>query len=142
MSEIKATIKKQMLLSKDKDTKQAYRNLYAIINRIEIDTRKELSDEEIIKIFDKQVKKQKETYEVYVKNDRPDLATKEKIEIDIMEEYIPEKMSEEDVLAEINKVISSTENCEMKDIMKHFKMNNINADMKMVSILANKTLKG
>ncbi|MCT4552734.1 MAG: GatB/YqeY domain-containing protein [Alphaproteobacteria bacterium] len=139
---IKATIKKQMLLSKDKDTKQAYRNLYAIMDRIEIDTRKELSDEEIIKIFDKQVKKQKETYEVYVKNDRPDLATKEKIEIEIMEEYIPEKMSEEDVLAEINKVISSTENCEMKDIMKHFKINNINADMKMVSILANKTLKG
>lgn len=139
---IKTTIKKQMLLNKDKDTKQAYRNLYAIISRVEIDTRKELSDEEIIKIFDKQVKKQKDTYEVYIKNDRAELAAKEKIEIDIMEEYIPEKMSEEEVQTIINKVISENENCEMKDIMKHFKMNKIDADMKMVSMLANKTLKG
>lgn len=63
-----------------------------------------LNDEEIIEVISSEIKKRKDSIEQYNKGRRPELAEKEQNEINILTEYMPEQMSEE----EIRKVITDT----------------------------------
>ena len=56
-----------------------------------------ISDEEAIKIFQKLSKQRKESMEIFLKNDRAELAEKEKEEIDVIEKYLPQQMSETEI---------------------------------------------
>jgi uncharacterized protein YqeY len=119
---IKQNIKEKMLSNIPE--KQAYKNIYAILERIEKDNMKELTDAEVIKIFEKQVKKQEVTYKLYVDNNRSELAEKEKVEIDIMTPFIPQKMSEDEVKQHINEYLeeckSNSEEPNMRGVMNFF----------------------
>ena len=53
-------------------------------------------------------KQRKETYELYVQQDRPDLAKEELEQANIIEEFLPSMMSEEEILIEVKDVIEST----------------------------------
>ncbi len=80
--------------------------------------RKELTDEDVIRILAKAVKSRKDSVESYRSGGREDLAEKEAYEIGVLEQYLPEQMSEDDVRAVVAEIISQTGAGSMKDMGK------------------------
>ena len=68
----------------------------------------EINEEDEIKMLQKLVKQRKDSLEIYETQSRPELAAKEKEEIEIIEKYLPAQLSEEDLTSLINKIISET----------------------------------
>ena len=68
----------------------------------------DVGDDVVLKICMKLFKQRKETYELYVQQDRPDLAKEELEQANIIEEFLPKMMSEEEILVEVKAVIEST----------------------------------
>ncbi len=77
-----------------------------------------INDEEIIEVLSSEMKKRRDSIEQYEKGGRPELAAKEKAEIDILMTYMPEQMSEDDIRAEVRKAISQTGASSPKDMGK------------------------
>ena len=96
----------------------ALRTLVSKLKDQEIKLRKEISDEEIFKVIKTLIKQRKEAAEIYSNAGRLELAEKEKFEIDILVEYIPEPMSEEDTLDLIKKIVEETNAKDLSDIGK------------------------
>ena len=97
--EMKAAMK-----SGDKDKLSTIRMLISEIKKVQIDSKKELSDEEIISILQKYIKQRKEAYAQYEQAGRKDLAEKELKEIEIVQQFLPPPLSEE----ELNKIVEET----------------------------------
>ena len=76
------------------------------IKQSEVDQRKELSDQDIIAIIQKQIKEKKGALPEFEKGNRADLVEQTKKEIEILMEYVPKELSEEEIKTIIN------ENCE------------------------------
>jgi hypothetical protein len=68
----------------------------------------DVGDDVVLKICMKLFKQRKETYELYVQQDRPDLAKEELEQANIIEEFLPKMLSEEEILVEVKAVIDST----------------------------------
>jgi uncharacterized protein len=66
-----------------------------------------LTEESAVKAIQKEVKKRKETAEIYKTQNRPDLEETELYQASVMEEYLPKQMSEEEIRAELSKIIAS-----------------------------------
>ncbi len=87
----------------------------------DIDQLKELSqltDDEVMESISSEVKKRKESIEQFKGAGRDDLAQKEKLEMDILMNYLPEQMSEEEIKAEVQKTISEVNAQGQKDMGK------------------------
>lgn len=80
--------------------------------------REELSDDEIIKLISKQIKMRKDSIAEFTKAGRLDLVQQNEKEIDVLKEYMPEEMSEEEVINIINEAISSTGASNVKEMGK------------------------
>ena len=80
--------------------------------------REELSDDEIIKLISKQIKMRKDSITEFTKAGRDDLIQQNEKEIDVLKEYMPEEMSEEEVINIINEAISSTGASNIKEMGK------------------------
>ena len=78
------------------------RLLSSDIKNEEISLKKELADDDVLKIIKKDIKRHKESIEQYKTGEREDLAEQEEKELEILEKYMPEQMSEE----EIRKIVS------------------------------------
>ena len=78
----------------------ALRLLTAAIKQKEIDERIELNDEQVLVVLDKMVKQRRESLEQFQQAGRDDLAAKEQFELDLLQTYLPEPLSE-DQLAEL-----------------------------------------
>ena len=86
------------------------RLLEAAIKNAEIDKRgKELAESEILAILQRQVKQRRESIEQFVQGGREDLAEKERVEIDIIEAYLPQQMSRDEVEARARAVIEQAD---------------------------------
>lgn len=96
---------KKALKAKDKTAILALRQVLASIKNAEIDKGEELDDNEIGEVILKEIKKRKEAIELYQKGKRPELAEKEKKEIAIMEEFLPQKASEEEIARLVEETI-------------------------------------
>jgi uncharacterized protein YqeY len=64
-----------------------------------------VNDEQAIKLFQKLAKQRKESHDIFVQNGREELATKEKEELDVIEKYLPQQMSEADIKVALQKVV-------------------------------------
>jgi uncharacterized protein YqeY len=82
------------------------RTLLSSINYAEIAKQKKLDDGGIIEVVGKEIKQRRESIEAYDKGNRPDLSTKEKAELAILQEYMPAQMSREEITAIVEKVIA------------------------------------
>lgn len=80
--------------------------------------KEELSDDEIIKLISKQIKMRKDSIAEFTKAGRLDLVQQNEKEIDVLKEYMPEEMSEEEVINIINEAISSTGASNIKEMGK------------------------
>lgn len=107
-----------MLLEKmNKDFVQAMKNKDALrvsvlkmlksqVKYREIDNReKPVTDEDVVEIIGKEIKKHEESIEMYRTGNREDLAKKEEEELKILKEYLPRQMTEEEVIAFVSEVI-------------------------------------
>ena len=77
----------------------------AEIKNAEIARQAELEDADILGVIAKKVRQHKESIEAFKQGDRQDLVTKEEAELVILNEYLPQQMSREEVIAEARKVI-------------------------------------
>lgn len=80
--------------------------------------KEELSDEEIIKLISKQIKMRKDSITEFTKAGRDDLVQQNEKEIEVLKEYMPEEMSEEEVINIINEAISTTGASNIKEMGK------------------------
>ncbi len=87
--------------SSNKKLLSVLRMVKGAIELDEIKLKRELNDDEVIQIISKQIKSRKESIEFFEKGNREDLITATKSEIEILEKYLPEQMSME----EVNKII-------------------------------------
>ena len=94
------------------------RMLVAAIKQKEIDTRAELSDDEIVSVIEKQMQQRLEAAEQFEAAGRNELFEKESQEAEILKAYLPEKMGEEEVVEMIEKIISDMGEINMKDMGK------------------------
>ncbi|MBL4774142.1 MAG: GatB/YqeY domain-containing protein [Alcanivoracaceae bacterium] len=109
---------KNAMRAKDKKQVGTIRLLTAAIKQIEVDERKELSDEDVVTIVVKMVKQRKDSTKQYQDADRQDLADQEIYEIGVLEKYLPEQLSESNIEDLIKKAIDSTDAKGMQDMGK------------------------
>lgn len=100
---------KTAMKSKDADRLNVLRSLKAKLLEKEISERKggeaTLSDDQVIEVLMKAAKQRKESIEQFEEGGRDDLAKKEKFELDIIDHYLPEMMSEEEIRKEVKQQI-------------------------------------
>ncbi|RMD68141.1 MAG: GatB/YqeY domain-containing protein [Bacteroidetes bacterium] len=78
----------------------------------------ELSPDREMAILQKQVKQRKDSLAIYEKENRPDLAQKEAEEIAVLERYLPQPLTEEELEAELKRIIAEVGATSMKDMGK------------------------
>ena len=115
------TIKADMytaMKSGEKKTASTLRTLLAKLKDQQINTGKELSDQEGLNVIKTLVKQRRESIEMYEQATRPDLAEQEKIELNILESYLPQMMTEDETRSLVVSVIEETGSIGMGDIGK------------------------
>jgi uncharacterized protein YqeY len=118
----------------------------AVMNR-EIEKRGELDEEEMMKLLRSLVKQRHDSVEQYEKGGRQELADKEKSEIKVIESYLPQGASRDEIEAAVTTAISETGAGSMKDMGKVMKaaqtaLAGKNADGRVVSELVKAKLGG
>ena len=104
--------------SGDKEKANTLRTLISKLKDQQIKLRKDISDEEALKIIKTLVKQRKESAEIYSKAGRKELAEKENFEISILDNYLPKLMSDEDILSLIKNIVKETNAKGLSDIGK------------------------
>ena len=93
--------------NKDKETLTVLRMVKGAIQLEEINKKQELNDEDVIAVLSKQIKTRKESIVEFEKAGRNDLVTQTQGEIDILSKYMPEQLSEEEVLKVIDEAFDT-----------------------------------
>jgi uncharacterized protein YqeY len=102
----------------DKERLGTIRMLQAAIKQREVDERITLDDAQVLAVIEKMVKQRKESIAQFEQGGRADLAAKEKAEIEQLQAYLPEQLSEAEVDALIREAIASTGAASIKDMGK------------------------
>ncbi|WP_267257050.1 GatB/YqeY domain-containing protein [Coxiella endosymbiont of Ornithodoros maritimus] len=92
------------------------RLLLAAIKQREIDEQITLDDAAVMKVIEKMIKQRRDSITQYEAGNRPDLAEKEKQEIDILQAYLPEALSAAEIDAAVKQAIEETHATSMKDM--------------------------
>jgi len=107
---LRDTIRKDFIgavKARDKQRSSALRNLEAALKNMEVDTRKELTDEDVVKVLRSELKKRQEAIELYKRGNRQDLVDAEQFEATLIETYLPAQMSREEIGKTVETVIAS-----------------------------------
>ena len=102
----------------EKETTNTLRTTLSKLKDKQIDKRDELSEEEIIKIIQTLVKQRKESIELFTKGGRDELADIEKNEINLLTNYLPQMISEEDIKNIVKTVIDDVSATSLSDMGK------------------------
>jgi len=102
----------------DKKRLGVIRLVLAAIKQIEVDERIELDDNRVLAVLDKMVKQRRESISQYKDAGRDDLREQEEYEVSILQDFLPEALSEEEISQMITKAISDTGAESIKDMGK------------------------
>ena len=102
----------------DKETLGVIRLMLAALKQVEVDERIELDDTRIITILDKMLKQRRESISMFDDAGRDDLSKIEKTEIEVIQHYLPQALSEEEITAIVNDAISKSGAASIKDMGK------------------------
>ena len=102
----------------EKDTTKTLRTTLAKLKNKQIEKKDELSEQEIIKIIQTLVKQRKESIELFTKGGRDELADIEKNEINLLTNYLPQMISEEDIKNIVENVINEVSATSLSDMGK------------------------
>ncbi len=109
MSDIKSQVNAEMkaaMRAKDKPRLGVIRLIQSEFKRIEVDERIELDDARCLLLLDKMVKQRRDSAKQYADAGRDDLATQEQFEIDVIAEFMPKALSDEELLVIIDEVLA------------------------------------
>ncbi len=109
---------KEAMKAKDVKKRDALRLLTSAFKQIEVDERKELNDDDVIKIIQKQIKSRNDSAAQYKEADREDLMEKELEEIAVYEPYLPKQLSDEELSEAVKTIIDNVGAASMKDMGK------------------------
>ena len=109
---------KEAMKAQDKEKLTVIRMVKGAIQMEELNVKHELNDDEVITIIAKQIKTRKESINEFEKGNRQDLIDKTESEIKILEEYMPEQLSVEEVNEVIEKVFAEVNPTGMQDMGK------------------------
>jgi hypothetical protein len=98
---------KAAMRAKDSERLGTIRLLTAAMKQKEVDERVELTDALVVAIVDKLIKQRKDSIEAFTKADRMDLADKETAEMKVLQAYLPERLSADEVLAEVRAIVAT-----------------------------------
>jgi hypothetical protein len=112
---------KQAMKSNDKLRLSTIRMIRSALKNKEIELRKKLEDEEAAKVIQAMVRKGEESVEQFQTGGRMDLVEKEKKEIEILKSFLPQPLSQEEILKIIDQSIQETQASSLKDIGKVMK---------------------
>ena len=119
MSELKNRITEDMksaMRSKEKLRLLTIRTILAAIKQQEVDTREGVDDTAILVILDKMSKQRRESITQFKKADRNDLVEQEEAELEIIQTYLPEPMSDDELQSLVAETLATTGASSMKDM--------------------------
>ncbi|ALF47648.1 GatB/YqeY domain-containing protein [Campylobacter concisus] len=96
---------KEAMKAKDEFKRDTLRTLNAALKQVEVDQRIEMTDEVVLPLLQKEIKKRADSVELYIKGAREDLAKKEQGEIELIKAYLPAQLSDEELKEKIKKII-------------------------------------
>jgi uncharacterized protein YqeY len=137
---------KEAMKAKDPLALQALRAVKSafLLAKTATGVQEEITEEQALKIIQKQVKQRKDSAAIFIKQDREDLAAPELAEIAVLEQFLPEALSEEEIEKFVLETISKLGASGMKDMGKVMGVvsNQLSgqADGKIISVLVKKNL--
>lgn len=147
MTTLKQTLNETLVTAmkaKEQDKVNVLRSIQAAIKQVEVDKRIELSDTDILSVLQKQVKQRQESLSIYKDNGREDLANKEQFEIDIISQFLPTPLTEDELKEIVSQVVTELQATSIKDMGKV--MNEVKtrtagkAEPSIISVLVKKVL--
>jgi len=121
MSDLKSSITdatKAAMKARDKERVAVLRMVNAEIKRVEVDERRDLEEADVLGILNKMVKQRQDALQQFTDAGRDDLAQQEAYEIEVIQAFLPEQMSESDLAALIDKIITDIGAAGMQDMGK------------------------
>ena len=134
---------KVAMKSRDKNYLNAVRSIIGEIKKLEIDSKIEANDKDVLQVINKMVKQRKDSINQFTNAGRADLVDIEKNELDVIMLYMPKQLSYEEIVKEVENVVNSIGSTSMADIGKFMTILKVKlqgvADMSIVSkVLKNK----
>jgi uncharacterized protein YqeY len=99
---------KSAMKAGEKDRLKVVRLIRAAIKQVEVDKRIELDDAAVLAVLNKMVKQRRDSVDQFEKGNREDLAAIERAEIVVLEGYLPEQLSADELAAMVDEVIAAT----------------------------------
>ena len=96
---------KDAMKSKDEFKRDTLRTLNAALKQVEVDQRIEMTDDVVLPLLQKEIKKRADSVELYLKGAREDLAKKEQNEIELIKAYLPAQLSDDELKEKIKSII-------------------------------------
>ena len=128
---------KALMKSGEKRKVEIVRFILSHLKNEEKEKKRDLETSETIQILKRLLKRNQESFDQFNKAGRDDLASKEKEEIEVIQNYLPEEMSEEDIIKIISEAIASSGATSIKEMGKVIglikKSHGDNVDMSLVS---------
>lgn len=109
---------KTAMKAKDKPRLGTLRLITAAIKQREVDERIELDDTQVLTILDKMIKQRRDSISQFEQAGRAELAEQEQREIEVIQDYLPEGLSDEEIATMIDEAISATGASAMQDMGK------------------------
>ncbi|MDT0593401.1 GatB/YqeY domain-containing protein [Glaciecola petra] len=109
---------KNAMRNKDKLALGTIRMALAAVKQREVDERIELNDTDVLQILTKMVKQRQESITQFVKGGRQDLADKEQAEIEVIQTFLPQPLSQDEVMSIVEQAIAETGAASMQDMGK------------------------
>ena len=135
---------KVSMKNRDKETTSTLRMAISELKKEEIDKKIDLEDEQVIQILQRMIKQRKDSYTQFSDAGRNELAEKEQNEINILSDFLPEQLSEEELTLLVTDVIKETAASGAQDMGKVMgslkKRIQGNADMGLVSKIVKENL--
>ncbi|WP_106381697.1 GatB/YqeY domain-containing protein [Thiomicrorhabdus sp. Kp2] len=112
-AEMKACMK-----AKDKERLQVVRSLLAAIKQVEIDNQTTVDDAGVLAILDKAMKQRRDSHQQFTDADRPDLAEQEAYEMSVIQDFMPQALTDDEINALIDDAMTKTGASSMQDMGK------------------------
>ena len=107
---------KEAMKSKNEFVRDTLRTINAALKQVEVNERIEMTDEIVLPLLQKEIKKRQDSVELYLKGGREDLANKERSEIDIIVKYLPKQLSDNELEEKIKQIIVSVGASSIKEL--------------------------
>ncbi|MGD9555143.1 MAG: GatB/YqeY domain-containing protein [Arcobacteraceae bacterium] len=112
-NDLKDAMRAQEVVRRD-----SIRAINTMIKQVQVDERKELNDEDVIKLIQRGIKQREEAASQYKEARREDLVQKELEQVEIFKSYLPQQLSDEELQSRMQQIIQDVGAASMKDMGK------------------------